>query len=409
MGMIRKATATLIAALIASPAFAAPAAIVRLEAVPSFAAAPAPASAAAMSAPSLSASLAPSASMAPSFAAALPSAAPAPSPILAATPLTIAPAASGPSLVPSAASARGPPAAALSARTPAGVAARVADAVRAWGVPVEDILKDRDVLLVGEDHASLSTIETLAREMPRLAKAGVTVVGIEGLKHPHQGAVDDYVERRTDALPLAALGFSPARVDAFSGLLSAARENGVRVVALGLPLNQWAAQVAELAARNNADLAEAAGGDFGAQIDRAESRYEYGFNEAVAEVLLTRRNRTMAELAWNSMGKGGKAVIVAGQAHVPGPDSISAQRFHLRGDYGDLSRELAAFALRAYSLTFTGGLFTSVQAAKDDRAVRPEAHRAAAAASPDGAPAFLPLGVDSGLWHAGGRALVLAH
>ena len=26
-------------------------------------------------------------------------------------------------------------------------------------------------------------------------------------------------------------------------------------------------------------------------------------------------------------------MIVAGQAHVPGPDVISAQRFHVRGDY----------------------------------------------------------------------------
>jgi hypothetical protein len=409
MGMIRKALLVLLAVLIAAPSFAAPVEMIRLETAPAMGSAPMAAGVAAMGAPSLSAALAPSAQMNLSVAAALPTAAPALAPVLAATPLLAVAVPAAPAQELSFASARGPPSAAASARTEAGVAARVADAVRSWGVPVEELLTQRDVLLIGEDHSSLTTIETLAREMPRLAKAGVTAVGIEGLKRPNQQAVDDYVERRTDVLPRAALGFSPARLEAFTGLLNSARDNGVRVVALGLPLNDWAAQVAELAAKKTGDPAESFGTDFVSQVDRAENGYEHGFNEALVEVLLTRRNRTMAELAWNSMGQGGKAVIVAGQAHVPGPDVISAQRFHLRGDYGDLSRELAAFALRAYSLTFTGGLFTTVQAARDDREVRPEAHKTVAAASPDGAPAFVPLGPDQGLWHAGGRSPVLAH
>ena len=301
---------------------------------------------------------------------------------------------------------RGPPA---SARSAEGVAQRVDVAVRAWDVPVEKILENRDVLLIGEDHSSISTIETLARELPRLAKAGVTAVGIEGLKAPQQHAVDEYTSRRTDVLPQAALSFSPARVTAFTNLLNSARDNGVRVVALGLPLNEWAAQVTALAAKKSGDPAESYPTDFKDQVDRAERRYEAGFNEALVEVLLTRRNKTMAGLLWDALGKNGKAVIVAGQAHVPGPDSISTQRFHVNGDYGDLARELSAVALRAYSLTFTGGLFTSVQAAQDDREVRPESHRAAADASPSGAPAFMPLGPDQGLWHAGGRVPVAAH
>jgi hypothetical protein len=329
-------------------------------------------------------------------------------PVLAPLPVQIAAAPqAAPLAVPVAvASPRGPPA---SARTAQGVAQRVDVAVRSWDVPVEKILENRDVLLIGEDHSSLSTIETLARELPRLAKAGVTAVGIEGLKAPQQHAVDEYVSRKTDVLPHAALSFSPARVAAFTNLLNSARDNGVRVVALGLPLNEWAAQVTALAAKRTGDPAETYPTDFKDQVDRAERRYEPGFNEALVEVLLTRRNKTMAELLWNAMGEHGKAVIVAGQAHVPGPDKISTQRFHVRGDYGDLARELSAVALRAYSLTFTGGLFTSVQAAQDDREVRPESHRAASDASPTGAPAFVPLGPDQGLWHAGGRIPVTAH
>lgn len=290
-----------------------------------------------------------------------------------------------------------------SPRTYAAVSAHVESQTRSWGVPVEKILKDRDVLVVGEDHASLSTIETLAREMPRLAKAGVTAVGIEGLKRPAQDAVDAYVSRRTSVFPRDALNFSPARADAFESMIAAARANGVRVVALGLPLDHWADMVTKLAANKTDDPQESFRASLPAQVDRAETSYEPGFNEALAEVLLTRRNRSMAGFIAQSVRGGGKAVIVAGQAHVAGPDPIAAARFHVEGDYGDLARELSAWTLRAYSLTFTGGLFTSAQAAQDDVDVRPEAHKAAAAASPKGAPVFVPLGPDEGLWHAGGR------
>jgi len=392
--MSRNTLAALIAALLSAPSFAAPMEAVRLTPVSSVVSAPGAVSAAAFRAPSL----APSSFLAPSYAAALPSAVPAPAPAALSAPLPAAAPALRAAIAAQSVSARGPP-----ARSEAGVAARVADAVRSWGVPVEQLLQHKDVLLIGEDHASLTTIETVARELPRLAKAGVTAVGIEGLKRPQQQVVDDYVSRRSDVLPKDVLAFSPARAGVFTDLLKSARENGVRVVALGLPLNDWAAEVAQLAAKKTGEPAEYFGADFKAQVDRAESRYEYGFNEALVEVLLTRRNQTMAEFLWRAMGQGGKAVIVAGQAHVPGPDVISAQRFHVRGDYGDLSGALRRLALRAYSLTFTGGLFTSAQAAQDDRDVRPEAHKTAAEASPQGAPAFVPMGPDRGLWHAGGR------
>lgn len=404
--------AGLLAAFLAAPSLGAPVEIIHVGAPSAVLAAPGAASIASLNAPSLSSVISPSSLSAAPISAALPAALAAPLPAVSASPPPAA--ASGPPSDRSSPAflARGPPAAlAASPRSEAGVAAHVADTVRSWGVPVEELLSDRDVLLIGEDHGSLTTIETLAREMPRLAKAGVTAVGIEGLKRADQAAVDDYTARRTDALPRAALGFSPARAGAFEALFSAARENGVRVVALGLPLNEWAAQVARLAAKKTGDPAESFGTDFKEQVDRAENGYEHGFNEALVEVLLTRRNEAMADFFRRALGAGGKGVIVAGQAHVPGPDAGSSRLFHVRGDYGDLARELSKLALRAYSLTFTGGLFTTAAASRDASEVRPEAHKAAAAASPRGAPAFVPLGSDRGLWHAGGRVapLLVAH
>lgn len=143
---------------------------------------------------------------------------------------------------------RGPPTA-RDAGFSAFVAHSVAEKVRSWAVPVEDIFSDHDALLVGENHGSLSSVDTLTREMPRLAAAGVTVIGIEGLKRPQQGAVDDFISGRRANIPDEALYFSPKRFQAFRGLLESARVHGVRVVALGLPLDGWAKAAAELAAR----------------------------------------------------------------------------------------------------------------------------------------------------------------
>jgi hypothetical protein len=397
--MSRRAISGLLAWLLAAPSFGGPVEAVRLQAPSALVSAPA---AAVIAAPSFSATLSPAPLAAPVLAIAASASARLPAPVLEAQALPAAEPAALVAVSAAAPDARGPP------RSAAGVSARVADTTRSWGVPVEQVLENRDVLLIGEDHGSLSTIETLAREMPRLAKAGVTAVGIEGLKAPSQDAVDDYVLRRTDALPRAALSFSPSRAPVFEALLTAARDNGVRVVALGLPLNEWASQVSRLAAQKTGDPAETFGTDFKDQVDRAERSYEYGFNEALAEVLLTRRNESMARFFARALGQNGKGVIVAGQAHVPGPDEITASRFHVRGDYGDLARELGTLALKAYSLTFTGGLFVSADAARDAREVRPEANKAAEEASPRGAPAFISLGPDRGLWHAGGSAVPAA-
>jgi hypothetical protein len=260
------------------------------------------------------------------------------------------------------------------------------------------------VLLVGENHGSLDSVNTLTREMPRLAAAGVKSVGIEGLKRPNQEQVDAYVSGETDVMPDDALNFSPRRRAAFRGLLKAAREHGVRVVALGLPLDQWAAQTAALAAKNTGRPAKYYSGSAGEQFDRAQTGYEEGYNEAVAEVYLTRRNKAMASFLLDAMKTGGKAVVLIGQAHVEGLDMIPGRLMNAPGAWGTLASELTGLAVKTFSLTQTGGMFIDADAASLDKLSRPESYRAADEASPQGRSAYQELGPDRGLWHAGGRS-----
>ena len=282
------------------------------------------------------------------------------------------------------------------------VANSVAEKVRDWAVPVEDIFSGHDALLVGENHGSLTSVDVLTREMPRLAAAGVTAIGIEGLKRPQQDAVDDFISGRRDDVPDEALSFSPQRRASFRALLDAARAHGVRVVALGLPLDGWAKAAAELAARKTGRPAGDFPKDVDAQFKKAGSGYEAGFNEAVAEVFLTRRNQAMAAFLKDALKAGGKAVVLVGQAHVEGLDMVPGRLMNAPGDWGTLARELGSLALRAYSLTMTGGLFTDARASRIDRAARPASYRAAADAAPRGAHAYRPMGPDRALWHAGG-------
>lgn len=395
----------LLASLLAAPSLGAPVELVRLQS-PTVVSAPSAVAGAAAIAPSLSASLAPSLS-APSFfaPAILPSAAPAPAPALASEALPAAAVAArveAPAAIPE---ARGPPALALVPRTPQSVSATVAATVRSWGAPIEQILTDHDVLLVGENHGSLDSVNTLAREMPRLAAAGVKTLGIEGLKRPHQASVDAYLSGETDHVPADVFKFSPRRAGAFRELLRSAREHGVRVVALGVPLDQWAAQTAALAAKNTGRPETDFAGSAGDQFERATKEYEEGYNEAVAEVYLTRRNKSMAAFLLDSMKEGGKAVVLIGQAHVEGLDMVPGRLLRAPGAWGTLASELAAASVKAFSLTQTGGLFIDADALMLDKLARPRAYAAASQASPSGRPVYEPLGPDRGLWHAGGRSL----
>ncbi len=313
-----------------------------------------------------------------------------------AAPFAVAPAAAAP------VSAAPAPAQVLpSARAQAGVAARVAQVARSWGAPIEKIFAGHDVLVYGENHSSLESVQTLTREMPRLAKAGVKAIGIEGLKRPHQAAVDAYVSRRSDVIPFDALNFSPRRVKAFAALLGAAREHGVRVVALGVPLEFWAEQTAVRAAANTGRPIADFTGSTNAQFKRAQALYEPGYNEAVAQVYLTDRNHAMAEFLAQAIGVGGKAVVLVGQAHVDGLDMIPGALLNAPGNWGTLADALTRRALRAFSLTQTGGKFVDENDEADDRRARPQSYRAGDHAAPNGAPVFVPLGSDRGLWHAG--------
>ncbi|MBI5245893.1 MAG: ChaN family lipoprotein [Elusimicrobia bacterium] len=295
---------------------------------------------------------------------------------------------------------RGPPTA-RDAEYGAAVAHGVAAKAQDWGVPSAEILENHDAILVGESHHSLASVGELAKALPGLAAAGVKVLGIEGLKRPSQDAVDAYLARRA-ALPPEVLAFSPRRRAAFEGLFEAAREAGVRIIALGVPLDAWAKQTAELAAAKTGDPMESFLAAPGEQLYRAQTSYEPGYNEAVAEVYVARRNASMAAFLVESMVRGAKAVVLVGQNHVEGADDIPSSLMRAPGNWGSMGRELARWGLKAFSLTLTGGLYVDADGAADDRAARPAAYAAAAKAAPDGGRAFKRSGPDKGLYHAGG-------
>jgi len=295
---------------------------------------------------------------------------------------------------------RGPPTA-RAAGFSTFVAKSVADTVRDWVVPSSELLEDHDALIVGENHESLASVNELTRALPGLAKAGVTVLGIEGLKRHNQRAVDAYL--KGDALPDEVLSFSPRRRASFEALLKTARDAGVRVVALGLPLDQWARQAAELAAEKTGDPIESFQRSPGDQLYRAQTNYEPGYNEAVAEVYLTRRNKSMASFLSNAMEAGAKAVVLVGQNHIDGADAPKLMHIGPIARWGTMGLELSRLGLKAYSLTLTGGLFLDADGAAGDRDMRRASYQKAAVASPDGSPVFTRTGASSGLYHAGGR------
>ena len=224
-------------------------------------------------------------------------------------------------------------------------------------LPTQPLVRSQ-VMLLGESHRQLGSVRALAASLPDLRAAGVAVVGIEGLKAPAQAAVDDYVLGGAAALPEESLNFSPQRRDAFRELFEKARREGVRLLAMGLPLDHWGKQVAELTGTEPASLAD--------QVHRAGETYEPGYNEAVAEVALRRRNQYMAERLKKEMSPSAKAVVLVGHAHVSRPPPMDYS--HLNVDvsrYGHLGQELLERGLSAYSLTLLGGAFITPKDAID--------------------------------------------
>lgn len=322
------------------------------------------------------------------------------------------------SVVPSApalaaAPARGPPSAAFVAgrehEPQPGAFERVRrgvlETVRDWTLPVEKLLEDKDVLLLGESHQSLSSLQLVTRELPRLKKAGVTAVGLEGLKGHHQEAVDHWLAHPDAEFPHEAAGYSVRRREQVHELFRAAKEHGIRLVALGSPLQMWARRVAELAAARVADPDETAPRDLGEQLRAAQRTYKPGYNESLSEVVLTQRNAEMADRLADALQPGQKAVAVVGDAHVEHPDALSYRLFWLPlEDYGNLAFELGRRALRAASVTLTGGLFVDpAEDLADHKRVQKNAYRLVAEASPEGKAAYLPTSPSTGVYHLGGR------
>lgn len=279
---------------------------------------------------------------------------------------------------------------ALRARVLAGVK-------RAWNLPVDDVLEGRDVLIVGESHGSLSSVRSLAEDLPRLKAAGVTTVGVEGLKVPDQGKVDDYLAGRGE-LPAGAF---PSRRDEFASLLKAAKENGVAVRALGIPLEALGREIQGRAARKESDPAESPARDFSTQVSLANARYAPGFNESVAEVVLALRNDFMAERLAEAVKGGGKAVALVGAGHAAHPDGYEFRVYGLRtAAYGTLADALKARLLSAFSLTLTGGAFTRPEEGAGHRRLLAPLYSLVESAV-GAARAFLRTSSDTGLFHLG--------
>lgn len=214
------------------------------------------------------------------------------------------------------------------------------------------------VMLLGESHRMLGSVKAITGSLPELKAAGVTVVGIEGLKLPDQAIVDSYVFWETARLPEQALLFSPSRKDAFAELFEKARRTGTRLLAMGMPLEHWGVQVAELAEQKTGDPKESFGNHLGDQVERAGQTYEHGYNQAVAEVALTRRNQYMANRLKKELGPSGKAVVLIGHSHISRPPPLNYK--HLWMDvtpYGTLHSELVRLGILPYSLTLLGGPF----------------------------------------------------
>jgi hypothetical protein len=269
--------------------------------------------------------------------------------------------------------------------------------------PVERILETSDVLLLGESHTSKTSVVAVAGNLERLKEAGVGIVGIEGLKTYSQQDLDAYFDNRTDRLPADALRFSPARTDEFTELLAEAKRTGVRPIALGRPLDQWSRRVAGLAAARTGRAPLSFGTDLVEMVGRADRGYERGFNESVAQVVLTERNTDMADILAGRLAKGGKAVVLAGNAHVEHPEELHYRLFGLPvSAFGTLADALARRSLAAFSLTLTGGLFNTVQDAADQRALLGPLYALLANAPSGSGRTSVRTSERTALWHLGG-------
>ncbi|MFA5137796.1 MAG: ChaN family lipoprotein [Elusimicrobiota bacterium] len=299
------------------------------------------------------------------------------------------------------------------------------------GVPVEDLLADSDILLLGENHYNASSVRWLANNLGRLKAAGVTHVGLESLELPYEEAVNDFVSGRTQSLPDEALQMPPGREADMRRLYEAIRENGIRVVALQRPFEAWAKDIYARSLANGVALRERlpelwrivepvarANGVRSDELDHlsavnilkwfmmfgAQDHYVPGLNEAIAEVAFEVRNRFMADRLAKAVGAGGKAVTLAGYGHLEHPEGFGPKEMFQvpLARFGSLAQELRGSRLRAFSLILTGGSFLDPAYAQRDREHKSAEYGLVADADPDGEPAFLRTSERTGIYHMGG-------
>lgn len=277
---------------------------------------------------------------------------------------------------------------------------------RAPRAPVEALLKTSDVLLVGENHTSFSSIEWMIENLKQLKGAGVTTVALESLELPEEKAVNRFLRGETDVLPDFALQLPEGREDPMRRLYEAMRAEGMRVVALQKPSMEWLPKIAKLAAKYTgmpraafADLEKLA-----MFMSLADYRYVRGLNEAIAEVAMTRRNKFMARRLKAKLAPGEKAVLLAGYGHLGHPEGFGPDKIYgvPRADYGDLALELGRALLGAFSLTLTGGRFMRPEDAAGDRHLKAREYEHLGRALPDGRPAYVETSGRSGIYHLGG-------
>ena len=291
--------------------------------------------------------------------------------------------------------------------TPAGphAAPPPAAAPRPAQVPVEDILRESDVILWGESHFSLSALDWLAANLLRLKAAGITQLAFENLELSAEPGLRDYLAGRRGDVPEEA--FFDYRREAIQALFEAAKSAGVGIIAMQKPYLEWFEEIVKLASRHPGVPPAILSDPEAMQrfISRADYRRIPGLNEAVAEVAMTRRNRFMASRLREELRPGEKALVLAGYAHLKHPEGLGVDSIFgvPAAPFGNLADELADIPLRTFSVSLTGGEFPDEQARALDQQLKAAAYRRLAETGNDPRhEVFLRTSERSAIFHMGG-------
>ena len=270
-------------------------------------------------------------------------------------------------------------------RTVSAALDRAQETVRAeWGAPpLDQLLSDSDVLLLGESHHSLSSLRWLAGSLPRMKAAGVRYVGLEWVSETAEEHINAYLDGEEDYLPMPALGAVRERHAYVEELFKAMKETGLRVLGLTQPEVMWLREMGRRAAKNlgvpESEFMEGAALHRLGRLAQGEADrvYEKGVNEAIAEVGITLRNEFMARVFKERLAPGEKAVALVGYDHLEYPEGTGPETLYSvpAARYGDLSQALKGAALRAFSLMLTGGAFDQPEHLASDLGLRAKLYR----------------------------------